>query len=51
LGRDQGEGIVTGDVVNTASRVQAAVPVNGIACSEQTYRATERLDRRAVTLA
>src|SRR5439155_23193130 len=36
-------GIVTGDVVNTASRLQGAAPVNGIAVSEQTYRATERI--------
>jgi class 3 adenylate cyclase/tetratricopeptide (TPR) repeat protein len=40
---EQGEGIVTGDVVNTASRLQGAAPVNGIAVSEQTYRATERV--------
>src|SRR6516225_4477710 len=26
---DQGESIVTGDVVNTASRLQGAAPVNG----------------------
>jgi class 3 adenylate cyclase len=38
-----GEGFVTGDVVNTASRLQAAAPVNGVAVSEQTYRATERV--------
>ena len=36
---EQGEGIVTGDVVNTASRLQGAAPVDGIAVSEQTYRA------------
>ena len=40
---EEGEGIVTGDVVNTASRLQGAAPVSGIACSEQTYRATERV--------
>src|ERR671930_2734132 len=40
---EEGEGIVTGDVVNTASRLQGAAPVNGIAVSEQTYRATERM--------
>ena len=40
---EEGEGIVTGDVVNTASRLQGAAPVNGIACSEQTYLATERV--------
>src|SRR5437763_8763197 len=30
---EEGEGIVTGDVVNTASRLQGAAPVNGVACS------------------
>ena len=40
---EQGEGFVTGDVVNTASRLQGAAPVNGVAVSEQTYRATERV--------
>ena len=40
---EAGEGIATGDVVNTASRLQGAAPVNGIAVSEQTYRATERV--------
>jgi class 3 adenylate cyclase/tetratricopeptide (TPR) repeat protein len=40
---EQGEGIVTGDVVNTASRLQGAAPVNGIAVSEQTHRQTERI--------
>ena len=40
---EKGEGFVTGDVVNTASRLQGAAPVNGIAVSEQTYRATERV--------
>jgi class 3 adenylate cyclase/tetratricopeptide (TPR) repeat protein len=39
---EEGEAIVTGDVVNTASRLQGAAPVNGIAVSEQTYRQTER---------
>ena len=38
-----GEGIVAGDVVNTASRLQGAAPVDGIAVSEQTYRQTERV--------
>ena len=38
-----GEAIVTGDVVNTASRLQGAAPVDGVAVSEQTYRATERV--------
>jgi class 3 adenylate cyclase len=40
---EEGEGMVTGDVVNTASRLQGAAPVNGIACSEQTFRQTERI--------
>ena len=37
---EQGEGIVTGDVVNTAARIQSAAPVNAVAVSEQTYRVT-----------
>src|SRR6201987_3211598 len=37
-----GEGLVTGDVVNTASRLQGVAPVNGVAVPEQTYRETER---------
>ncbi len=40
---EEGEGIVTGDVVNTASRLQGAAPVNGLAVSEATFRATERV--------
>ena len=36
----QGEGIVTGDVVNVASRLQGAAPVGGIVVGEQTYRMT-----------
>ena len=39
---EEGEGMVTGDVVNTASRLQGAAPVDGIACSKQTYRQTDR---------
>jgi class 3 adenylate cyclase/predicted ATPase len=39
---EEGEGMVTGDVVNTASRLQGVAPVNGVAVSEQTYRQTER---------
>src|SRR5437660_914331 len=38
-----GEGIVTGDVVNTAARIQGAAPVGGVAVAEQTHRATERV--------
>ena len=40
---EQGEGFVIGDVVNTASRLQSAAPVDGVAVSEQTYRQTERV--------
>jgi class 3 adenylate cyclase/tetratricopeptide (TPR) repeat protein len=40
---ERGEGVVTGDVVNTASRIQSAAPVNGVAVSEQTYSATSRV--------
>ncbi|HEV7641909.1 MAG TPA: AAA family ATPase [Gaiellaceae bacterium] len=35
-----GESMVTGDVVNTASRLQAAAPVNGVMVGEATYRET-----------
>ena len=35
-----GEGIVTGDVVNTASRLQAIAPVGGVVVGELTYRAS-----------
>jgi class 3 adenylate cyclase/tetratricopeptide (TPR) repeat protein len=38
-----GEGMVTGDVVNTAARIQAAAPVGAVAVSEQTYQATSRV--------
>jgi class 3 adenylate cyclase/tetratricopeptide (TPR) repeat protein len=40
---EHGEGIVTGDVVNTAARIQSTAPVNGVAVGEQTYRATNRV--------
>jgi class 3 adenylate cyclase len=40
---DEGEGIVTGDVVNTAARIQTAAPVNAVTVSDQTYRATKRV--------
>ena len=40
-----GEGMAAGDVVNTASRLQSAAPVNGILVGEATYRATSaRID-------
>jgi class 3 adenylate cyclase/tetratricopeptide (TPR) repeat protein len=38
---ESGEGMATGDVVNTASRLQSAAPTNGILVGEATYRATE----------
>jgi class 3 adenylate cyclase len=37
---ETGEGMASGDVVNTTARLQAAAPVNGILVSETTYRAT-----------
>jgi class 3 adenylate cyclase/tetratricopeptide (TPR) repeat protein len=39
---DAGEGMASGDVVNTAARLQAAAPTNGILVDETTFRATER---------
>jgi class 3 adenylate cyclase/tetratricopeptide (TPR) repeat protein len=39
---ETGEGLVAGDVVNTAARLQAAAPVNGILVGEATHRATQR---------
>ena len=38
-----GEAMVTGDVVNTASRLQGAAPVGSVIVSEPTYVATERV--------
>ena len=40
---ESGEGIVTGDVVNTASRLQSAAPVNGVLVGEQTYRSARHV--------
>jgi class 3 adenylate cyclase/tetratricopeptide (TPR) repeat protein len=40
---DAGEGIVTGDVVNTAARIQTVASVNTVTVSDQTYRATKRV--------
>ena len=37
---DLGEGLVAGDVVNTASRLQTAAPTNGILVGQATHRAT-----------
>ena len=39
---ERGEGMASGDVVNTAARLQSAAPVDGVLVDEQTYRATER---------
>jgi class 3 adenylate cyclase/tetratricopeptide (TPR) repeat protein len=38
----ESEGMVAGDVMNTAARLQSAAPVDGILVGEQTYRATDR---------
>jgi class 3 adenylate cyclase len=38
----EGEGMASGDVVNTAARLQAAAPVDGILVDEATFRATDR---------
>ncbi len=44
----QGEGMAAGDVVNTASRLQSAAPVNGVIVGEATFHATrETIDYRA----
>ena len=37
------QGLVAGDVVNTASRLQTAAPVNGVLVGETTYNATSRV--------
>src|SRR6266508_288119 len=37
---EEGEGMASGDVVNTAARLQSAAPVNSILVDETTYRAT-----------
>jgi class 3 adenylate cyclase len=39
----EGEGMVAGDVVNTAARLQTAAPVNGILVGEETYRCTKSI--------
>ncbi|MFO7571545.1 MAG: AAA family ATPase, partial [Gaiellaceae bacterium] len=38
----EGEGMASGDVVNTAARLQASAPVNGILVDDTTYRATRQ---------
>ena len=37
---DAGEGMASGDVVNTTARLQSAAPVNGILVGDATWRAT-----------
>jgi class 3 adenylate cyclase/tetratricopeptide (TPR) repeat protein len=37
------EGIASGDVMNTAARIQSAAPVNGILIDEETYRHTSQV--------
>jgi class 3 adenylate cyclase len=39
----EGEGMVAGDVVNTAARLQTAAPVNGVLVGEETYRCTKSI--------
>jgi class 3 adenylate cyclase/tetratricopeptide (TPR) repeat protein len=38
----EGEGMASGDVVNTAARLQSAAPVNGILVDETTHRLTQQ---------
>ncbi|MFN2470877.1 MAG: adenylate/guanylate cyclase domain-containing protein [Gaiellaceae bacterium] len=40
---EQGEGIATGDVVNTAARLQATAPVGALVVGEATYRQTREV--------
>ncbi len=40
---EAGEGMASGDVVNTTARLQTAAPVNGILVGETTYRATRHV--------
>ena len=39
----EGEGMATGDVMNTAARIQGGAPVDGVVVSGRTYRATEHV--------
>jgi class 3 adenylate cyclase len=39
----EGEGMVSGDVVNTAARMQTAAPINGILVGDATFRATRHV--------
>jgi class 3 adenylate cyclase/tetratricopeptide (TPR) repeat protein len=38
----EGEGMASGDVVNTAARLQATAPIDGVLVDQSTYRATDR---------
>jgi class 3 adenylate cyclase len=38
-----GESLVTGDVVNTANRIESAAPAGGVAVGAQTYRTTSHV--------
>ncbi|MEX2459293.1 MAG: adenylate/guanylate cyclase domain-containing protein [Actinomycetota bacterium] len=40
---EEGESMVVGDVVNTASRLQQAAPVGGVVVGDTTYRSTSRV--------
>jgi class 3 adenylate cyclase len=40
---EAGEGMASGDVVNTGARLESTAPVNGIFVDETTYRATEQI--------
>lgn len=40
---EAGEGMASGDVVNTAARLQSAAPINGILVGETTFRATRHV--------
>jgi class 3 adenylate cyclase/tetratricopeptide (TPR) repeat protein len=44
-GHEVGQAIATGDVVNTAARLQAAAPPGGLIVGADTYRATRRAIR------
>jgi class 3 adenylate cyclase/tetratricopeptide (TPR) repeat protein len=37
---EAGEGMASGDIVNTAARLESAAPANGVLVDESTYRAT-----------
>ena len=39
----EGEGMASGDVVNTAARLQSSAPVDGVLVDETTYRATNQV--------